>query len=463
MCVDPPQLSNSDLEKAMADLKVHVPILRDANMSAPVFNVRELPATFIVNDKGIVQHCERGANPKYVESLHEKIDKVLAGEEIYQEPMKAYLKEIKQFQDYATMPEGEAAEPPPGDGVVVKEERLPEAKTADRSEPSTFKLAPLWKCADLKAPGNIVVVSGKNGPERLLVVENGNSIAEVGFDGKLIALHKFNLAEKEAIGNLRTAVGADGRRYVVAFLVWEQRCHLIDDKWNLVVNYPEDALQHPHMGIGDVLLGDLDGDGTLKMYVSYWGVVGVQGVSLDGKRLWNNRTAVSYVGCMAIGEADGRRELFCTNNIGAIVALDAQGERRGNIAVANRRFLWIADADLRGDGKPLWCGLVSERLGELTAVGFSPAGEELWSYPLPVGIPPRPIEPIITGKLARDRAGQWLLPGPDGSIHILSADGKPLDKFNYGAVLQGLATFEMNGQPVLVVSSPNGLDAWKVQ
>ena len=70
----------------------------------------------------------------------------------------------------------------------------------------------------------------------------------------------------------------------------QQRCHLLDENWKLVVNYPEEALKKPHSGIADVELGDLDGDGKLKMYVSYSGVVGVQAVSLDGKRLWANRS-----------------------------------------------------------------------------------------------------------------------------------------------------------------------------
>jgi hypothetical protein len=65
--------------------------------------------------------------------------------------------------------------------------------------------------------------------------------------------------------------------------------------------------------------------------------------------------------------------------------------------------------------------------------------------------------------VTRDGAGQWLLPGADGSIHILSADGRLFDKFNYGAALQGLATVEINGQPVLVVASANGLEAWRVE
>ncbi len=104
----------------------------------------------------------------------------------------------------------------------------------------------------------------------------------------------------------------------------------------------------------------------------------------------------------------------------------------GDVRLGDRLFFRIADADLRGDGKLLWCGLAATKPGEATAVGFSLAGDELWSYPLPVGVPSQPIEPIITGKVTRDGAGQWLLPGPDGSIHILTADGKLLDKFNYG-------------------------------
>ncbi len=124
---------------------------------------------------------------------------------------------------------------------------------------------------------------------------------------------------------------------------------------------------------------------------------------------------------------------------------------------------WIVAADLRGDGQPLWCAMVAPKLGENLAIGLSLDGKELWTYPLPAGVQPQPIEPIIPGKLTRSGPGQWILPGPDGSIHVVSADGKPWDKFNSGLILQGLATVEIAGQPVLVVSSGNGLEAWKVE
>lgn len=466
VCVDPPQLKNVDLEKAVADLKVSVPVLRDIDMSGVVFNMSEPPVMFIVNDKGIVQHCEAGVNPKFVQSLQTKLEKVLAGADIYDEPMKQYLDQVEELRQFAKLSETAATEPAAGDGAVVKDVQLPEVKTAERSEPTTFKLAPLWKCSEVKMPGNILVVSEKAGPARVYVVDSWNSVAEVGLDGKLIARHKLNLDPKEVVGSLRTAVGADGKRYFVVFLTSQQRCHLLDENWKPVIDYPEDALKNPHSGISDVRLGDLDGDGKLKMYISYWSVVGVQAVSLDGKRIWMNRSDVSNVGSLAIGDAgpQGQRDLLCTNHTGNIVALNARGEKQGDITLRGQLLNYIASADLRGDGKSLLCGLAAVKAGDNIAIGISLKGDApMWTYPLPTGIQPQPIEPIISGRITRNGDGQWLLPGPDGSIHIISADGKPLDKFNYGAVLQGMATVEIDGQPAMVVSSAKGLEAWKIQ
>ena len=244
----------------------------------------------------------------------------------------------------------------------------------------------------------------------------------------------------------------------------QQRCHVLDEAWNVVSDYPEDALKNPHSGIYDVELGDLDGDGTLKLYLSYLGTVGVQSASLEGKRLWANRSIADALG-IAIGGADakGRRNLYCTNSSNSLVVLDAQGQRQGEIEVPERMLRSIVAADLRGDGQLLWCGMAAPKLGDNLAVGLSLHGGELWKYALPAGVHPQPIEPIIAGKLTREKPGQWILPGPDGSVHVVSADGKPVDKFNSGLKLQGLATVEVNAKPVLVMASDKGLEAWTVE
>ena len=109
----------------------------------------------------------------------------------------------------------------------------------------------------------------------------------------------------------------------------QQRCHVLDENWNVVAHFPEDALKHPHSGIADVALGDLDGDGKLKMYVGYLGTVGVQAVPVPpegNRRLWSDRSMLN-VGGMAIGRPIGRdaATCICTNNNGSLVVLDAEG------------------------------------------------------------------------------------------------------------------------------------------
>ena len=459
--VDRPNVENKDIAKLFEDLKVTVPILRDTEQSAAVFKFENIPTSFIIGADGIVQDYEVGGNPKLTEELPEKIDKLLAGDNIYEKPLKQYQDQLDQYAK--RLEKSSDTELVSGD-PVIEEYKLPEVKTAERSEPTTMKLTPLWKCTDVKSPGNILVFQDKDGSPRLAVVENWKSVAEIGLDGKLIAMHELDIADSEVIGSLRTNIGADGRRYTVAFLSTQQRCHLLDEDWKLLVSYPKDALDKPHSGIADVELGDLDGDGTLEIYVSYWGVVGVQGVSLEGRRLWANRSISNAIG-MAIGAPDdkGRRNLYCTNNAGSLVVLDSQGERQGEINIPGRMLHWIVNADLQGDVQLSWSGLTAPNLGENLAIGLSLDGEDLWNYALPSGIQPQPIEPIIPGKVTKDGSTQWIFPGPDGSIHVVSSDGNPLDKFNSGVMLQGLAAVEIDGQPALIISSADGVEAWKVE
>jgi hypothetical protein len=123
----------------------------------------------------------------------------------------------------------------------------------------------------------------------------------------------------------------------------------------------------------------------------------------------------------------------------------------------------ILTADLAGDGYPLWSAIVASKEGELLAIGFDLEGRELWNYRLTGGMPTRPIEPIVAGRVTQEGPGQWLFPCPDGSVHILSADGNLVDSFNYGAILQGLATVEIGGKPAILVASPSGLEALAVE
>ncbi len=127
----------------------------------------------------------------------------------------------------------------------------------------------------------------------------------------------------------------------------------------------------------------------------------------------------------------------------------------------------LVHADMTGGGKESWCGVMfvpdpQQTSGKFTALGLSPDGEIQWKYALPSGAQ-HAVEPVVVGRLLPGAARQWLLPGSDGSIHVLAADGAPIDHFNYGEQVTGLAAVEIDGKPVLLISSANGVEALRVE
>jgi len=433
--VDGAETKDQALLDLFAELKVDLPILRDTDQSAAHgLEVLDYPTTLILDAGGVVQSVDVGLVPNAGAVFADRLQRLAAGEDLARTT-----------------------------GI-----EFAQGEVAPRSDPKTLKLTPAWKCPAVKTPGYILPDEGSDAAPRLLVIDAFKTIAEVGLDGKLIANHRLAIEESELINGLRTAATAGGKRYFAAFgmdFQKSQRFHLLDGDLQLLGSYPENAIEHPHPGIYDVQLADLEGNGQLAAYVGYWDVVGLQRIALDGRRLWSNRSLVN-VARIGVGGPDsqGRRMLFCTNSNGTLAAVNSTGKALAQVMLGGRQLLLhIAAADLDGDGQPEWCGHQIRQTGDCSAIGFNLNGETLWRYVLPPGTFPMPVERIVPGKLTPGAAGQWLLPGPDGSIHVIAADGKPLDKFNYGAALSGLATVQSQGKTLLVVASPGGLEAFEVR
>jgi len=291
-----------------------------------------------------------------------------------------------------------------------------------------------------------------------LVLDGWNAVAVVDAAGHVVHRYELNLPEQAAGRMLRTAIGADHRRLFVVSGVGQRQMHLFNDRWQRQWSFPEGE----HAGIADIRFLNLPGEGRTEIVVGYWGAVGVQGVSLDGQRLWSNRT-LENVMQMALTDAapsTGRR-LLCVNRRGTLVPIDASGHQAPDIRVADRAIIDVASADVDGDGKVEFCALAALGVGKRVAVGLDAQGHELWHYRLPDGVHQHQIEPIVAATLDGSDGG-WLLPGPDGSIHLLTKEGQLVDRFNYGMALSGIGITQIDGQPVLLVAAENGLTAWKI-
>ncbi len=382
--------------------------------------------------------------PDLAETLPKKIDQLLAGVDLAAEVLSKFERERDQF-NRRKVEELEG---------TTQQIELPRAKIAERSEPAALKLSKLWTADGIKNPGNLLVIPGETGP-RIIALDGWSKLVELDGSGKIVTQHEVELPKDATITQLRTAVDRQDRRYFLGFTSLKQQVFLFDNDWKQLLSYPEGT----HAGIFDAQLGDLDGDGQLEINLGYAGAVGVQNVSFAGKRRWSNRMLDNVISLAVLEpDAEGQRQLWCANERPAIGVLNFKGQQLADIPVPDRGVDVLAIGYLENPGEQSCAALVSPKPSELLAIGIDRQGHELWSYPLPSGLRNTPCDVLIAGRVQAEGPGQWLLTGPDGSIHILAANGDPIDKFTYGDELTGIGTAQIDGRPVLLVSTAPRVD-----
>lgn len=451
--IDPEVVRNEGAADAFRQGGISIPIARDLDQFARhTFDIENMPTLFVLGPDGRVQENEVEGNPQLLAGLGEIVDKLLAGEDTFENCRQRYDERRQQFLVAASQEESA--------GAVETELALPEV--APRSEPQKVELTSLWAAADLKEPGNVLVIDDESNESRLFVVDGARTVVEVSAQGAVTARHELPIPETAVVKRLRTAVDKEGRRFFVAFEVLQKQFHVFDGQWKPLFSHPDSDTP----GIVDVRLADLDGNGELAIYVGYVGVGGIHRVSMQGKRTWRCRQVEGLLS-MAVGGADaeGRHGLMATHLSGNIFTLSGSGDVGQPIAVAERGLRAITAVDLDGDGSPELCGIAfAPRTVDDTALGLAPNGQELWSYDLPDSLPAVPsCEGIVGGKLlAEDDRGHWILAGPDGSLHFVGSDGEPLDAFNLGKGVGGLSLARIGGQPALILAAGDRLEAFRV-
>jgi hypothetical protein len=323
-----------------------------------------------------------------------------------------------------------------------------------------MRLERAWQCNSIGQPGNILVLhpAGEQLTPRIFVVSGWRAVVELDLNGTVVARHDLPIDERATIGFIRSEIDSEGRRYFAVSGISQQLVHLFDERWNRILSFPSE--QHP--GIADVRLADLEGKGELQTIIGYWDVVGVQGVSLAGERIWSNRSLQNALQLAVTGPNElGQRRILCVNSRGTIVPIDHEGKQLPDITVAQRAIIHLAAADLNADGQFELCALAALGVGKRVALGLDEQGRELWQYELPDGVHQKQIEPIVAAKLGATDGG-WLLPGADGSIHFLTPDGQLVDRFHYGSALSGLALVDGSDGPLLIVSSGDSVTGWQV-
>lgn len=458
---DGAKVETKALREKLTEWKLEAPLARDLNSAKEKLNVVALPTVMLLGTNGALLYAQAGVASGGSVDLSAKIRQTLAGEDVAKLTMQQYEESTRQF---ATIVEKWSK----ADLFVASPGVQLSIPIPPRSEPASLKMTRLWSCNKLAVPGNILVVEDAGKEPRILVLDAGNAIAELAADGSVTANTSLKLPPDRLLAALRTGLTAEGKRVFVGFNSDLPQLYVFDDKLERTLTFPKDD-ENPRMNIADVETARLTADGPLVMLVGYWGIAGLQAVTLDGNRAWTNKSldAVSRLAVLA-PDAQGRRSVLCTSDSAdgrsmIMVRIDSQGERKEEIKVPSRRTAWLTSADLTGKNSSEICALAPDDAGNVTVVGVNAEGKELWAYPLPESKYDTAVERAVVGNVFADGPSQWIVPAADGSIHFITADGKLLDKFNYGERICGLAMTKLKGSPVLLVATPLAVEAWKVE
>ena len=88
---DAESVPDADLRAALGEWKVQVPLFRDPqHHSEKSFDVTDIPTTVVVGPDGVVQAFEMGPRPGGGADLIRQIEKLLAGESIFQDKVRAF-------------------------------------------------------------------------------------------------------------------------------------------------------------------------------------------------------------------------------------------------------------------------------------------------------------------------------------------------------------------------------------
>lgn len=448
---------NDTVANALASWGGEMPIVRDLKSSGyHDLNVRQTPTLLLVDRNGRLQSFQIGAHSR-PEPLIEAVQRLVDGENLVAIDREKHSGFVAKYEEALAAAEIK-------DSIIEVEVVRPEVGA--RALPERLKLRQLWQTSaeQIARPGAMqILVHEAWGPTaRLIALDGGQAIVELNFaTGQIIGRHELPEHEERSAGFLRSWSNNEGEpTYLVSGVGW-QKVFVLDSSWEHSLSFPDEQ----HSGIGDVLFDDLTGSGTPVMYVGYWGGLGVQGGTLDGRRLWSNRR-LNHVVQLGVGpvasipntdDDTSARTVWCTSTRGTLLQLAADGKSIQERYIPGQALMYFASAP-DSDNQ---CGLSVGQAGHYTAVGFNAKNELLWEYPLPPGEYAEPLSRIQSVQLP-DGTSVWLVVAANGSLHWLDDDGKLVDRFDYGELLTGVSMNTLGDQTILFVSTPSHLTAWEV-
>ena len=495
--------------------------LREFDFPAP-----DVPSLALLDERGIVQKYVRA--PISFVALQRLLVRALDGGDLYHDDFNAHYADVKRFVESL-----EAADANDRYRVAAEEREPSPSSIPPRRYPKTFELREIWRFDELYAPTNPLAVSASDPdfdaaraferlpdvaetdeaspkpnapadapsstapppptlpdafvplavadalPNDLLIVPcDGNALALLTSQGRLVRKTTPAAAVGEPISFVRTIRFDGGRRYYVASSrLQSQKAHRFDENFNDLGTLDFGKLQNQR--VGDARFLDADGDGTPELA---FGLVGAPSSNAPTPRglyvveserpkiRWKDENVLEpyRLGVRYRSNATPRQTLLATTRsqglVGSIVENDAAtGERLAEYrAEDGGSFVWFAVSDAAATGDSNVVAIVtSESPKGAYFVGLGADGSTLWKTPIDWEESGQ-MERVVSGDLDGDGVDEWLLASPNGVVRFFRATGEPFDVFQFGSEISGVCVARWNGVPHLIIADAEKVSAWRV-
>ena len=454
--VDETDVDAAALRRQLAEYGGVGTLARDPRAeAAEALGLREFPATVILGGDGTVADVIVGEHQAISADVAAALAATAAGGDSARLVSDRHATRLREYTDRLAQAAG-------GGRAAVA--AAPATPIAPRRQPVRFKLARAWRAADVALPGNLVCLDAAHGggdDPRIFVLDGWREVVEIDAAGAIVGRHELAIPAGEAVRFLRTAVDATGRRWWLGGARGGRHVFVFDADWKLHATYPPPEAA-PHDGISTAQLLDANGDGPLEIVVV--GVGGVEGASLDGRRLWREDSNGAVLDLAGGPSGDEDRGLLCVTGDGRILPLSPAGRSGTPFAAGAWRLRSLATGPVAPDGHWAAIGMAGTGVGDNVALGIESAGQVAWELPLADGVHrDATLEPIAWADLLGTPRRQWLIAAPDGAVTVAWADGRVVDTYRHGAALAGLGGYRHGGDGFIVIATRTALEAFRME
>jgi hypothetical protein len=455
VATDPAPANATTIRQRLAEWQIDMPVVRDLEaFGRKVFGIEYQPVVVVLDKQGRVQIFELGGNPELGRQLAVIVERLLKGDDLAADLL---ARTAKEQEEYAALVAAGGKEPEP----VVE---LVETAIRRRSDPKVIKLSERWSCKELQAPGNILFLPADRAipAPRLLVLDGWRNVAELDLTGKVVRRYELELPEQAAVTWLRTTVDKEGKRYFIGGAPLAPQWFLFSDEFKVLSAYPD--LSQGALVLTDVQLADLDEDGRDEVLSANVGLIGLHATTLEGEARWRTRVLPNVISIAVTPKNDvGSWQILLTGEAGGVLPVNRFGRDEPEKQVPNWPLARLVVGTFPTPTQAAFVGISNDSQGNLFAIGLTSQLQDCWSYKLPAGAHQRPIEPIASSNLFEGHQGEWWFAAADGSIHMVTEDGKLFDSFACGNVLCGLALGKHGDEGLLFISTPDGVTAHQVR